>query len=100
MAVDALRIGRLEYIDCQIRHTMVQYGDSTVCDSRIGDRRLRYPGKCEGRALTRGGAAARDEDDNARAAAVHVPVGSPGRLVQVDGIITRVESANSFSACS
>jgi len=38
MAVNALRIGRLQYIDGQICHAMVQYGDLTVHYSRIGDR--------------------------------------------------------------
>jgi len=47
MAVNVLRIGSLEYTDRQICHTMVHYGDSTVCVSRIGDRHLRYPVKLQ-----------------------------------------------------
>ena len=44
MAVNALRIERLELIDGQICHTMIQHGDSTIYYSRIGDRHLRYSG--------------------------------------------------------
>jgi hypothetical protein len=51
MAVNALRIGRIELIDGQICHTMVQYGDSTVYLSSIGDRHLRYPGTLRSIAL-------------------------------------------------
>jgi len=45
MAINGAQICDLEKIDGQICHTMVQYGDSTVYFSTIGDRHLRYPGK-------------------------------------------------------
>jgi len=45
MAVNGAQICDLEQIDCQIFHTMVQYGDSTVYFSRIGDLHLKYPVK-------------------------------------------------------
>ena len=39
-------------MDGQICHTMVQYGDSTVYYSRIGDRHLTYPGKLRSECLS------------------------------------------------